>query len=56
MYRAITGACEGGVRGVVENNQDKKKDSYTIEELIELTKGQYHSDMFVDFFTKGEDK
>jgi len=40
MYRVITGACEGGVRGFLDTVKTKKK-KYTVKEIIKLTKGQY---------------
>ena len=54
MYRAITGACEGGVRSFVESNKDHDKDKYKISELIKLTKGQYGAEQFEQFFKKGK--
>lgn len=51
MYRCITGACEGGVRGFVEA-QAELKDEYTISELIELTKGQFRHEEFKEFFER----
>jgi len=53
MYRAITGACEGGCKYFVEQNNVKIK-KYTIKEIIELTKGQYGNNEFKEFFIKGE--
>lgn len=50
MYRVITGACESGTRYFVEQNQDKKRDKYSIKEIIELTKGQYGNDKLIEFF------
>ena len=50
-YRVITGACAMGTRHfceVVLGN--KKKDKYSIAEVIELTKGQYGSESFASFF------
>lgn len=53
-YRVITGACAMGTKHFVENVLASKdrKDSYTIGEMIELTKGQYGSEKFADFFKK----
>lgn len=48
MYRVITGSCESGTRYFVEQNKDKIKESYTIREVIELTKGQYNN-LLVEF-------
>ena len=49
-YRAITGACSGGVEGFVEIISPKEK--YSIREVIELTKNQYQSNVFKNFFNK----
>ena len=49
MYRTIAGACEKGTRYFVENNNIDKKE-YKISEIIKLTKGQYNSDKFEEFF------
>ena len=52
-YRTITGACAFGTRHFCETILgDKKKNKYTVAEVIELTKGQYGADTFVDFFKK----
>jgi len=47
MYRAITGACESMTRTFAERN---KKSKYTVQELIDLTDGQYGSSNFKQFF------
>ena len=52
MYRIITGACEFGTRHFVENLKEVKKE-YSIAELIDLTCGQYGSEVFKEFF-KGQ--
>ena len=49
MYRIITGACRAGTVSFVDSIKDLK-DSYTIREAIELTKGQYNSSAFERFF------
>ncbi len=50
-YRTITGACAFGTRHFCETILgDKKKEKYTIAEVIELTKGQYGADSFESFF------
>ena len=49
MYRVITGACKAGTEHFVSSLKDLK-DSYTIAEAIELTKGQYGSNTFGAFF------
>ena len=52
-YRTITGACAFGTRHFCEMILgDRKKDKYTVSEVIELTKGQYGADRFKDFFKK----
>ena len=49
-YRAITGACEQGVRSWMENR--KVPDSMTIRQAIELTRGAYRAEAFAAFFAK----
>ena len=51
MYRIITGACKLGTENFVKN-QRELKDKYTIRELIDITEGQYRSDVFKRFFKK----
>ena len=50
MYRIITGACRKGSDNFVKSIGDKLKDKYTIRECIEITKGQYNSAKFAEFF------
>ena len=51
-YRTITGACSAGTRDYIENRLPKPhKDKYTIREIISLTKGEYRSEVFKDFFS-----
>ena len=50
MYRVITGACEGGTRYFVENVLKKTKKNYTVQEVINLTIGQYNHEKLVEFF------
>ena len=50
-YRVITGACESGVRHFVESI-GKTKRRYTVQEIIDITKGQYGNDAYVRFFVK----
>ena len=52
-YRIITGACRQGTQNFL-NDLKEKKDSYTIAEIIELTKGQYGSAVFAAFFERKE--
>lgn len=49
MYRIITGACRQGTERFV-NSLGKLKDTYTVKEIIKLTKGQYNSECFEKFF------
>ena len=49
MYRVITGACKQGTENFV-NSLGKLKEKYTIREAIEITKGQYNSEKFKEFF------
>jgi len=49
MYRVITGACEYGVKAFVEG-QSKIKKKYTVQEIINLTKGQFGHNEFSEFF------
>ena len=51
MYRAITGACEAGTKYFVKSLNKVKKE-YSIAEIIEITKGQYGSEEFKDFFER----
>ena len=51
MYRVITGACKVGTENFVKN-QRELKDTYTIRELIDITEGQYRSEVFKPFFKK----
>ena len=54
MYRIITGACRQGTERFV-NSLGKLKDTYTVKEIIKLTKGQYNSECFEKFFLRGDD-
>ena len=50
-YRTITGACSAGTRDYIENRLPKPhKERYTIREIIELTRGEYKSETFKQFF------
>ena len=49
MYRVITGACEAGTRHFVENVLTEKKEKYTVEEIIKLTKEQYGNETLKEF-------
>jgi hypothetical protein len=52
LYRDITGACREGTKYFVDNNVDKKKDKYSITELLEITKDRYGYSEFKNFFNK----
>ena len=49
MYRIITGACRQGTARFVAS-LGELKDRYTVREAIEITKGQYNSERFAEFF------
>jgi len=49
-YMTITGACANGTKYFVDQNKDKLKDKFTIQEIIDLTKDQYGSGKFNRFF------
>ena len=51
MYRVITGACQAGTNAFVET-LGKLKEKYTIAEMIDLTRGQYGSTTFKDFWER----
>jgi len=50
MYRVITGACEYGVKEFVKS-QSKMKKKYSVEEIIDLTAGNYGHEQFKEFFS-----
>lgn len=50
MYRVITGACRQGSENFVKSFGADIKEKYTIMEVIDLTKGQYNSEKFAEFF------
>ena len=50
MYRVITGACRQGSEDFVKSLGDNLKESYTVAEAIELTRGQYNAERFEEFF------
>ena len=49
MYRVITGACQQGTESFLKS-LGKLKDSYTIQEAVHLTEGQYGATGFKEFF------
>ena len=48
-YRVITGACASGTQHFVESCNIKKQ-SYTIQEIIDMTQGSYGYKTFKEFF------
>ena len=52
MYRIITGACRAGTEQFVQS-LGEIKETYTIGEIVELTKGHYGAETFRKFFEKG---
>lgn len=52
-YRVITGACRMGVEHFLKRNLKERKAHYSVQEIIELTEGQYGSKEFKSFFLKG---
>ena len=50
-YRVITGACSAGTQHFL-NGLTETKEKYTISEIIEITKGQYGSSTFKNFFER----
>jgi hypothetical protein len=49
MYRSITGSCSTGVKNFIETNGIKKQ-SYSVNEIITLTKNNYGNKSFNKFF------
>lgn len=50
MYRVITGACRQGTEDFVKGLGDRRKDWYTVREILELTEGRYGHEAFAAFF------
>ena len=53
MYRIITGACRQGSENFVNSLGDRLKQTYTLRECIEITRGQYGAEAFAGFFGEG---
>ena len=51
MYRIITGACRTGTDSFIDS-LNEIKDNYTIQEIIDITEGQYDYSVFKRFFNK----
>jgi hypothetical protein len=49
MYRSITGSCSTGVKNFIETNGIKKQ-SYSVNDIIEITKNNYGNESFNKFF------
>ena len=49
MYRIITGACSGGCDRFISLLSEVKNE-YTVREILDITKGQYGSAIFAEFF------
>lgn len=52
MYRVITGACQQGTEQFISSLGSKLKNTYSVLEIIELTKGQYGAKTFATFFNQ----
>lgn len=50
MYRTITGACATGTRNFIYSKGLQKK-SFSVKEIMEITKGNYGSEEFKKFFS-----
>lgn len=50
MYRIITGACQQGTQKFVDSLGETLKESYTVAEIMEMTKGGYGNEVFCKFF------
>ena len=46
IYRAVTGACSGGVKRFVEGTGKSLDNTYAAADIIELTKGHYGAKEF----------
>ncbi len=55
-YRTITGACALGTENFIETFKDKIKPQMTLQEVINLTIGQYGHNTFINFFENTKDK
>lgn len=49
LYRAVTGACAAGCKGFVERNGLSKDRTYSINEILKITKGAYGFDAIERF-------
>ncbi len=49
LYRTVTGSCSAGVRGFVERNSIDKSKTYTVGEMLMITKGAYGHEALARF-------
>ena len=53
MYRIITGACKLGTERFIQGvPAEQIKETYTVQELIDITRGSYGAGVFEEFFKK----
>lgn len=52
MYHVVTGSCGPGIDDFITKLGDSAKDTYSVEEVIQLTKEKnaYRCEMFMEFF------
>ena len=56
MFRVITGACKSGTQAFLDAHPEiSKRKHYTVQEIFDLTQGEYGSDALKRFFTKDND-
>lgn len=51
-YRQITGACSSGTNYFINNFKDQLKPEMSLQEVLDITKGQYNSHLFQEFFER----
>lgn len=49
LYRTVTGACSAGCRGFVERNGLSKERTYTLAEMMQITKGAFGHEKLTGF-------
>lgn len=55
VIKKKTGACRWGTRNFIKNELTDKKESYSIAETIDLTKGQWGHESFKSFFAANQE-
>lgn len=50
VFELATGACSLGTENFIENFKNKLKPKMTLQEVIDVTEGQYNSNIFKEFF------